>query len=400
MKLYKAYSRRSIKVLPSNPVHYLKQSRSHHNFSVSAPTESRAMPVTAAPLLSPASPIVQIQPLGFPWVTMDPFLFCAYHDDAYPAGSRDLGPNAPLAGRALGQDFSRKDGWSMYHGTEVPGFPSHPHRGFETVTVVRKGLIDHADSLGAAARFGGGDVQWLTAGSGVVHSEMFPLLDAAAPNPLELFQIWLNLPASHKMVPPHFTMLWSEKIPRHVTTDVQGRSTEVAVIAGRLADAHDSQPLAPPPDSWAAQAEADVAIWTLRVAPGARWTLPAAEGAETRRTLYFFKGASISAAGKPVAHHAAIELRARAAVELVNTGGDVAEFLLLQGKPIAEPVAQYGPFVMNTQAEIEQTLQDYRRTQFGGWPWPDEAPVHGRDPIRFARHPDGHEERPLAPSAE
>ena len=349
------------------------------------------------------SPIVQIRPLGFPWVTMDPFLFCAYHDDAYPEGNAHLGPQASLAGRAMGQDFSPKDGWSMYHGTQVPGFPSHPNRGFETVTIVRKGLIDHSDSLGAAARFGGGDVQWLTAGSGVVHSEMFPLLGAAAPNPLELFQIWLNLPVSHKMVPPHFTMFWSEKIPRHVSTDTQGRHTEVAVIAGQLKgleEARGLEPLAPPPDSWAAQADADVAIWTLRMEPGAHWTLPAASGSATRRNLYFFKGAAISVARQAMAQHAAIELRASDAVELVNTGSDVAECLLLQGRPIAEPVAQYGPFVMNTQAEIEQALQDYRRTQFGGWPWPDEAPVHGRDPARFARHPDGHEERPLAPKHE
>ena len=157
-------------------------------------------PTTTASLASipAANPILKVSALGFPWETIDPFLFCAYHDDAYPAGNPQMGPQASLAGRSIGQDFSRKDGWSMYHGEQVPGFPGHPHRGFETVTIVRKGLIDHSDSLGAAARFGGGDVQWLTAGSGVVHSEMFPLLDAAAPNPLELFQIWLNLPARNK----------------------------------------------------------------------------------------------------------------------------------------------------------------------------------------------------------
>jgi redox-sensitive bicupin YhaK (pirin superfamily) len=98
-------------------------------------------------------------------------------------------------GREMGSDFSARDGFSMYHGEPIPGFPGHPHRGFETVTLVRKGRIDHADSLGAAARFGGGDVQWLTAGKGIQHSEMFPLLNSDQPNPLELFQIWLNLPA-------------------------------------------------------------------------------------------------------------------------------------------------------------------------------------------------------------
>jgi quercetin 2,3-dioxygenase len=350
------------------------------------------------------NPVVQIQALGFPWVTMDPFLFCAYHDDAYPAGNAQMGPQASLAGRDMGQDFSRKDGWSMYHGSQVPGFPNHPHRGFETVTIVRKGLIDHSDSLGAAARFGGGDVQWLTAGQGIVHAEMFPLLDGAAPNPLELFQIWLNLPARNKMVPPHFTMFWHEQIPRHTATDAQGRTTQVAVIAGHLQEAADSKPLAPPPDSWAAQADADVAIWTLRMAPGARWTLPAATGKGTRRTLYFFKGGAVTLAaqgnaqGQTIAQHAAIELRGDAVVDMVN-GDTEAEFLLLQGKPIAEPVAQYGPFVMNTQTEIRQAIADYQRTQFGGWPWPDSAPVHGRDPARFAKHPGGREERPEVQSA-
>src|SRR5205085_2160084 len=105
---------------------------------------------------------------------------------------------------------------------------------FETVTVVRRGLLDHSDSLGAAARFGGGDVQWLTAGKGVIHSEMFPLLNRSEPNPLELFQIWLNLPKADKLVEPHFSMLWNHVIPRYVERDAQGRTTEVALVAGRL----------------------------------------------------------------------------------------------------------------------------------------------------------------------
>ena len=336
------------------------------------------------------SPVVATKPLGFPWVTTDPFLFCAYHDDAYPSGNEAMAPAVSLEGRDIGQDFSRKDGWSMYHGETVPGFPGHPHRGFETVTVVRKGLIDHSDSLGATARFGQGDAQWLTAGGGVVHSEMFPLLEQDKPNPLELFQIWLNLPAKNKMVPAHFTMFWSGDIPRLTTKDANGRATEVATVAGQLEGA--GAPLPPPPDSWAAQPQADVAIWTIRMEPGARWTLPAAKGDGTRRHLYFFKGGSVSIAGQRIEAPSAIEV-ARDEVELVN-GDAEAEFLLLQGRPIGEPVAQYGPFVMNTQAEIMQAMQDYRRTQFGGWPFGDSAPVHGTDPKRFARHPDGRHEVP------
>jgi quercetin 2,3-dioxygenase len=165
------------------------------------------------------SAVLETIPLGFPWQTVDPFLFCVHHDDAYPAGNEKFGPKASLAGRSLGNDFVVKDGFRMYHGEVVPGFPQHPHRGFETVTLARRGYIDHADSLGAAARFGRGDAQWLTAGGGIVHSEMFPLLERDAPNPVELFQIWLNLPGEDKLVKPHFAMLWEKEIPRHVFTD-------------------------------------------------------------------------------------------------------------------------------------------------------------------------------------
>lgn len=339
--------------------------------------------------------ILDIKPLSFPWQTMDPFLFCVYHDDAYPRGNEAMGPAASLAGRDIGQDFAGKDGWRMYHGQVVPGFPSHPHRGFETVTIVRRGLIDHSDSLGAAARFGRGDVQWLTAGRGVVHSEMFPLLDREQANPLELFQIWLNLPAKDKMAEPHFTMLWADDIPHRVSKDADGRATELSIIAGRLGDL---APPAPPPDSWASRPESDLAIWTLKMQPGARWTLPAASGEGVRRTLYFFKGEGASVAGRAVPPSSCITLAGDAEIELIN-GPDAAEFLLLQGRPIGEPVVQYGPFVMNTRAEIQQAFTDYQRTQFGDWPWKDDAPVHGRNPTRFAKHADGRVERELAGEA-
>ena len=145
--------------------------------------------------------VLQVSPLGQRWQTADPFLFCVHHIDHYPRGNDKLGPAASLSGHEIGHDFNNADGWNMYHGDVVPGFPQHPHRGFETVTIVRTGYIDHSDSAGATARFGMGDVQWLTAGKGVVHSEMFPLLNPDSPNDLELFQIWLNLPSTDKMAP-------------------------------------------------------------------------------------------------------------------------------------------------------------------------------------------------------
>ena len=274
----------------------------------------------------------------------------------------------------------------MYHGITVPGFPAHPHRGFETVTIARKGFIDHSDSLGATARFGAGDTQWLTAGQGIVHAEMFPLRERDRANPLELFQIWLNLPARLKMVEAHFTMLWSEDMPRQQVTDDVGRATEVVCIAGQYAA---SMPATAPPNSWASQAGADVAIWTIKMQKGARWTLPAANGgAATRRQMYFFKGHAVTIDGQQVAASAAIELNASSEVAIEN-GNEVSEFLLLQGRPINEPVAQHGPFVMNANAEIVQAFADYRRTEFGGWPWPDQAPVLSREQSRFAKHADG-----------
>lgn len=340
-------------------------------------------------LVPMTDPVLQTIPLGFQWATVDPFLFCVHHLDKYPEANEFMGPNASLEARDIGMDFTGADGWRMYHGSVVPGFPQHPHRGFETVTFVRQGYVDHSDSLGAAARFGRGDVQWLTAGKGIVHCEMFPLLDRDGPNPCELFQIWLNLPAADKMVEPYFTMLWNENIPRHVTTDADGRTTEVTVIAGTYAGL---QPPAAPPDSWASKPEADLAIWHVVLEPKATWEVPAAAGADTIRTLYTFEGSV------RIGEH---DLQASTGAVIdpsgpvtVTAGPYGAEVLVLQGRPIGEPVEQYGPFVMNDRAGIEQAFNDYRRTGFGGWPWPTDDPVHGREAGRFARHPDGEVDLP------
>jgi len=331
------------------------------------------------------SPILESVPLAQgPWPTPNPFLFCVHHVDGYPRGNAEMGPVGSLAGRDMGQDFAGKDGWNMYHGRTVPGFPQHPHRGFETVTVVRSGFIDHSDSLGASARYGQGDVQWLTAGAGVNHSEMFPLLEQERDNPVELFQIWLNLPRATKRATPHFTMFWAEHLPH-----VRAPGVDVLVVAGAVTGV---TPLAPPPESYASAQGSDVAIWTASLDEGARWTLPPARPG-TSRVLYNFGSAKLSLGGTGLqpAHAAVVDPSAPVEVRAEGRG---AGFLVLQGRPIDEPVVQYGPFVMNSREEIAQAFRDYQATQFGGWPWKRDDPVHARGAGRFARLPDGSELRP------
>ena len=288
--------------------------------------------------------VLQTFPLGVPWQTQDPFLFCVYHWDHYPKGDGNLGPDPVLLeGRNLGNDFDPKQKWRMYHGQTIPGFPYHPHRGFETITIVNKGFCDHSDSLGAAGRFGEGDVQWMTAGRGVQHSEMFPLLRTDQDNPLELFQIWLNLPKASKFVEPHFKMLWHEDIPI-----VEEENARIKVIAGNYQGTVANEPT---PDSWASNREHEVAIWNIQVEANTEFTLPKANAAVTR-TLYFYEGSEIYFGERKVNPNFGIALDASQDTTL-KVGKEKAHLLMLQGKPIDEPVAKYGPFVMNTEQEIQ-----------------------------------------------
>ena len=328
-------------------------------------------------------PVIDVNNLGFPWETQDPFLFCAYHEDFYPKGNDNLGPIDDLKGRHLGNDFTIKDGYRMYHGQNVPGFPAHPHRGFETVTIVKKGLVDHSDSMGASGRFGNGDVQWMTAGKGVQHAEMFPLLNKKEENPFELFQIWINLPKTDKFVEPHFKMLWSEDQKIKTFTDSNGFKSELTVVS----DYNSEDGPTPPPNSWAADISNKVAIWNIKMEANAQITLPHLEG-EINRNLYFFKGEKISIEGQNISINKRIKLNPRIPTTIKN-GNKPTHLLLLQGKPIGEPVAKYGPFVMNTNAELQQAINDFQNTQFGGWPWPKKDQVHGDLKGRFAKHSDG-----------
>ena len=329
----------------------------------------------------------KIQKLGFHWQMREPFLFCAHHRDDYPAGNGHLGPVGGLAGRALGNDFGNPSGWNMYHGEKVPGFPVHPHRGFETVTIVLTGFVDHADSMGASGRYGMGDVQWMTAGSGCQHAEMFPLINTDADNPLELFQVWLNLPSRDKFVEPSYKMLWSEDIPVVTVQGDGGAKSKVRLIAGSL---NGQNALPPTPASWAAKRENNVSIMLAELEPGAALDLPSVSPT-LNRTLYYYRGGTMLVDGEPYEAGYGIDLPGDSGIRIEN-GAKQSYFLLLEAEPIGEPIAKYGPFVMNTKEEIAAAYNDYQRTHFGGWPWPRRDQVHGQQKRRFAKYAGGQEE--------
>lgn len=342
------------------------------------------VPISMAATQKTQTAVLSAGSLGFPFTTPDPFLFCVFHNDAYPPGDENMA--APKRGN--GADFDPNQPYRMYHGDRVPGFPSHPHRGFETITATIHGIIDHTDSYGNAGRYGHGDLQWMTAGSGVLHAEMFPLVNNNAGNPLKFFQIWLNLCSENKMAKPEFVMHWAEDVPKW---ESEGGLCSVTIWAGSYLNI---SALSPTKKSWAANPENEVCVWLFQVRPGGSAKLPRAKSNLTNRALYLVEGQRIKfSSGEVFRNSAHINLNASIEVDINNIGADIATFLVLQGKPINEPVAQSGPFVMNTREEIRQAISDYRSTQFGGWPWPQSGPIFNRERGRFALL-DGEESRP------
>lgn len=169
-------------------------------------------------------------------------------------------------------------------------------------------------------------------------------------------------------------------MPKIVTPD---NKVTVTIWAGSL---EGKQALPPPPNSYGSNPASELGIWYLKLAPGGKYTLPAAAGGKAiNRMLYFIEGQQLQLNGESVKTQSAVTVNADQTVDVVNPHGSVVtEVLVLQGRPIGEPVAQHGPFVMNTQAEIQQAFADYRKTQFGGWPWPQDAMVFPREKGRFS----------------
>ena len=310
-----------------------------------------------------------------PFQTLDPFLFCVYHKDQYPPGNTRM--EAPRVGN--GADFDPSAPYRMYHGDRIPGFPQHPHRGFETITATMEGVIDHTDSMGNGGRYGDGDLQWMTAGGGVVHGEMFPLVNQTSDNPTRFFQIWLNLPAKNKMCDPSFKMHWAQQVNKVTRDD----GSSLTLFAGEYKGLNGE---APPPNSWAANPSNEVSIYHITLPPNSKIKIPSTATEGVNRTLYMIEGTEGVIDGVSFKSKVYAVIDPSKALTLSNppTSSSSTEFLVLSGVAISEPVAQRGPFVMNTQSEIMQAFRDYQSTQFGGWPWPEDAMVFEKEKGRFA----------------
>lgn len=303
-----------------------------------------------------ADRVLQTVPLGFQWPTAEPFLFCVHHLDRYPAATAELGPAASLAGRPIGQDFEGIDGWRMYHGSVVPGFPQHPHRGFETVTYMIAGRMRHKDSAGHEGLLQNGGVQWMTAGRGLVHSEM-PEQEEGV---MEGFQLWLNLPGKDKLCAPWYRDIQSADIPEFQTAE----GVTVRVIAGESVG-----PQGPVAGSMRRAASAwptDPLYLDLHF-PSGTASFSQHLAADHNAFIYVYRGTVEVVDTQGSATH----LPQHRMAILANEGDGVtlrasaaARALLIAGRPLREPIAQYGPFVMNTRHELMQAVEDFQAGRF------------------------------------
>jgi redox-sensitive bicupin YhaK (pirin superfamily) len=226
----------------------------------------------------------------------------------------------------------------------LAGFPAHPHRGFETVTYMLDGHMQHKDNHGNTGDLGPGDVQWMSAASGIIHSEM----PQQSEGRMRGFQLWLNLPAKEKMKPAAYRDIPAGEIPQIKI----GREVQVKIIAGRLGDTHGA----------VQGGSTDPHYFDVHLAPRAVFEAPLPAGHNA--FVYVYEGeALVGEARKPVAHRAAGLLGEgeRVRIEAAAAG---ARVLLLAGRPLREPVVQYGPFVMNTREEIERAIADYQSGAF------------------------------------
>lgn len=320
------------------------------------------------------SVIKHVQDFEFREDPGDPWIARFHHEDAYPAGDGDQGvKKEDLQGHNIGEDLDESLDFRMYYGDRIPGFPVHSHRGFETITIVLEGVIDHFDSHGNHGRYMAGDVQWMTAGNGIRHTELFPLVNDQKENPTELFQIWLTLPSWNKLVDCDYKMLWKEDIPI-----VEKEGTRVSVIQGEF---NGTQGLQATNSSWASDERSKLRILNISMEKGS--SLDINQVSETlNRNLYLYHGEAIEIDGEEIRGKKSIKLEGNADIKI--EAKDDVKLLLLEAEPLNEPILNDGPMVMNTEEEVLQGYRDFWDNQYGGWPWKEASPVHDKEEGRFS----------------
>jgi hypothetical protein len=230
----------------------------------------------------------------------------------------------------------------------IAGFPQHPHRGIETVTYMLKGVVHHKDTMGNAGTIREGDIQWMTAGGGLMHEEM----PEASPEGLSGFQLWVNLPSQLKMSKPRYQEIKADKIPVFEKDGVK-----IKVIAGEVDGVKGAVT-----DIYAEPNYLDVMI-----SPNGIFTHPIAEGHNA--FAYLFEGSAEFGESGKIIENARLIIFGNGDFVQIKAGENGARFLLVSGKPLNEPIARYGPFVMNTREEIYQAIEDLRN---GTFVWTDD----------------------------
>ena len=232
--------------------------------------------------------------------------------------------------------------------TERRGVGQHPHRGFETVTIVYKGELEHRDSTGSGGKIGPGDVQWMTAASGILHEEFHSDGFAKSGGTLEMVQLWVNLPARDKMADPGYQTILDADIPNIALKNNAG---SLRLIAGEF-DGHKG----------AARTFTPVDLWDIRLNAGKSLTLDLHEGRNT--ALVVLRG-TVQVNGLESVRQGQLALFDRKGDQMTLEASEDAVVLLLSGEPIDEPIVGHGPFVMNTEQEIHQAFADFQSGRFG-----------------------------------
>ena len=324
------------------------------------------------------------------WDTENPFLFVSHHRDDYPEGNRQQAPPYDMiAWRDLGHDYKKHNGFRMYKGKVVPGFPMHAHWGYETFTLAEEGYVDTFDIEGNQSRFGFGDAQWVTASGKYQHSEMYPLVFQDRPNPNNITQIMINLPLEMKGSLNRVNMLWTDAINRDIFTDGNGKKIEVIVYAGTY-DGINTE--VPNPDSWAADPDNGVKIVQIRMEEDAEYVLKA-DSPEINRNLYFVSGSGAEIEGFAADSGNRLKLKSDADIRIKN-GKVPSKFWLLDGRPIKQKMSSYGPVVLGDDKSVRAAMNEIRKDEYVVWPWNVVDKVQPTEAPRFIRYSDGREEYP------